>query len=170
MLSEEILPAGFFVPICRKVMFTYIFRNLDSFDEGFELSFRNNENGGGTWIPLWFFSAIESTVRTVHDINLGSITDDGLLTLRGYPVNSTVSKNLSKTNIKLCGSGVFDNQTDKGLFNWQFRWLQTVANDPMNSMDEDDVIYIYNVSIIVNDTQQLLLFQDHFSTEDKNLR
>ena len=147
-------------------MFAYTLRNLDSFDDGFELSFRNNENGGGTWIPLWFFSAIETTVRTVHDISLGSITDDGLLTLRGYPVNFTVSENLSEANIKLCGPGVFNNQTDKGLFNWRFRWLQTVAND----MDEDDVIYIYNVSITVNDTQQLLLFQDHFSTEGKNLR
>ena len=143
-------------------MFTYSFRNLDSFDEGFELSFRNNENGGGTWIPLWFFSAIESTVRTVHDINLGSITDDGLLTLRGYPVNFTVSENLSEINIKLCGPGVF---TDKGLSNWRFRWLQTVANDPMNSIDEDDAFYIYNVSIMLNDTQEL--FQDNFSIAEE---
>ena len=147
-------------------MFTYSFRDLDSFDEGFELSFLNNENGGGTWIPLWFFSAIESTVRTVHDINLGSITDDGLLTLRGYPMNFTVSENLNETSVKLCGPGIFNNQTDKGLFNWRFRWLQTVANDPMNSIDEDDAIYIYNVSIMVNDTQELnniILFQDYFS-------
>ena len=119
---------------------------------------------------MWFFSAIETSNRTTHNISLGSITDDGLLTLRGYPVNYTVSENLSETNIKLCGPGVFNNQAAKGLFNWQFRWLQTVANDSMNSMDEDDVIYIYNVSIMVNDTQQLLLFQDDFSTEGKNLR
>ena len=164
MPPEEILPTGFFVPICRKIMFTYTFRNLDSFDEGFELSFLNNENGAGRWIPLWFFSAAETSNRTTHNINLGSVTDDEVLTLRGYDINFTVSENLSETYIKLCGPGVFNNQTDKGLFNWRFRLLQTVANNSMNSVDED-VIYIYNVSIVVNDTQEL--FQDYFSAEGR---
>ena len=148
-------------------MFTYIFRSLNSFDEGFELSFRNGMNGGGRWIPLWFFSA--DKLRTVHDISLGDIIDERLLILRGYTVNFTVSKQ-SEANIKICGPEVFDQQAVKGLFNWRFRWLQTVANDYMNDEDEDDVIYIYNVSItIVNGTQQDLvpLFQDDFSEGDK---
>ena len=167
MLPEEILPTGFFITICREIMFTYTFRNLNSFDEGFELSFRNNENGGGGWIPLWFFSAIESSVRTTHNISLGNITDDGLLKLRGYPMNFTVSEN-NKADIKLCGPGVFNNQTAKGLLNWRFRWLQTAANDPTNSIDEDDAIYIYNVSIVLNDTQEVnVLFQDNFSTGEE---
>ena len=114
---------------------------------------------------MWFFSAINTSNRTTHNISLGSITDDGLLTLRGYPVNYTVSENLSKTNIKLCGPGVFNDQSAKGLFNWRFRWLQTAANDPLSSVDEDDVFYIYNVSIVVNDTQEL--FQDYFSAEGR---
>ena len=80
-------------------------------------------------------------------------------------MNYTVSDNLSETNIKLCGPGVFNSQTAKGLFNWRFRWLQTVANDPLSSIDEDDVFYIYNVSIVVNDTQEL--FQDYFSAEGR---
>ena len=151
-------------------MFAYIFRSLDSFDEGLELSFQSDTNGRGRWIPLWFFSAQQSTVRTVHDIDLGDIMDEGLLSLRGYPVNFTVSENYSEANIKICGPGVFNNPSDKGLFDWRFRWLQTVANDPMDGIDEDNAIYIYNVSIMVNDTQQLLLFQDHFSTEGENLR
>ena len=150
-------------------MFTYIFRSLDSFDEGFELSFQNGRNGGGRWIPLWFFSAHES--RTVHDISLGDITDEGLLALRGYTVNFTVSKQ-SEANIKICGPEAFDQQAVTGLFNWRFRWLQTVGNDYMNNEDEDDVIYIYNVSItMVNGTQQAaLLFHDDFSTEGDKLR
>ena len=151
-------------------MFAYIFRSLDSFDEGLELSFQSDTNGRGRWIPLWFFSAQQSTVRTVHDIDLGDIMDEGLLSLRGYAVNFTVSENYSEANIKICGPGVFNDQSAKGLFNWRFRWLQTVANDPMDGIDEDDAIYIYNVSIMVNDTQQLLLFQDHFSTEGEELR
>ena len=146
-------------------MFTYIFRSLDSFDEGLELSFQNNMNGRGNWIPLWFFSAAQH--RTVHDIDLGNITDEGVLRLRGYPVNFTASENYSEVSIKLCGPSVFNDQSAKGLFNWRFRWLQTVANDPMNDIAEDDAIYIYNVSITVN---ELLLFQDHFSTEGKKLR
>ena len=151
-------------------MFTYIFRSLDSFDEGLELSFQNDMIGRGKWIPLWFFSATQqSIVRTIHDINLGDIMDEGLLSLRGYPVNFTVSENYStsEANIKICGPGVFNDQSAKGLFNWRFRWLQTVANDSMGGIDEDDAIYIYNISITVNDTQQLLLFQDHFSTGEE---
>ena len=161
---------GFSVPICREIAFTYIFRSLDSFDEGFELSFRDDMNGGGRWIPLWFFSAHESTSRTVHNINLGDITDDGLLSLRGYTVNYTVSENnTNEANIKLCGPRVFNEQVDKGLFNWRFRWLQTVANSLIIDKDEDDVIYIYNVSInVVNDTR-VPLFQDEFS-EGNELR
>ena len=149
-------------------MFTYNFRSLDSFDEGFELSFSDNMFGAEVWIPLWFFSAYES--RTVHDISVGDITDERLLKLRGYTVNFTVSENyISEANIKLCGSRVFDEQqVAKRLFNWRFRWLQTVANDYMNSMEEDDVIYIYNVSItMVNDTQRVLLFEDDFSEGDE---
>ena len=149
-------------------MFTYNFRSLDSFDEGFELSFSDNMFGAEVWIPLWFFSAHES--RTVHDISLGNITDERLLNLRGYTINFTASENnnISVANIKLCGSRVFGEQEAKGLFNWRFRWLQTVANDYMTSMDEDDVIYIYNVSItVVNDTQQVPLFEDDFSEGDK---
>ncbi len=125
-------------------------------------------NGRGRWLPLWFYS--QSTVRTPHDIDLGYIRDERLLSLRGYPVNFTISENYSETNIKLCGPGVFNNQTAKRLFNWRFRWLQTVANDPMNGADEDDTIYIYNVSITVNDTQEMMLFQDYFSTEDEEVR
>ena len=162
---------GFSVPICREVAFTYIFRSLDSFDEGVELSFRDGMNGGGRWIPLWFFSAHESTNKTstVHDINLGDITDDGLLNLRGYTVNYTVSeKNINEANIKLCGPRVFNEQVDKGLFNWRFRWLQTVANSSINDKDEDDVVYIYNVSITVNGTRVPLL-QDDFP-EGEELR
>ena len=152
-------------------MFTYFFRSLDSFDEGFELSFLNGRNGGGRWIPLWFFSAHESAIRTVHDISLGDIADERLLDLRGYTVNFTVS-NESEANVKICGSGVFDQQAIKGLFNWRFRWLQTVANDYMNNEYEDDAIYIYNVSVtMVNGTQQaVLLFHDDFSTEGDKLR
>ena len=151
----------------REVVFKYDFGSLDSFDEGFEVSFRNHKNGGGRWIPLWFFSAHESTNRTVHNISLGDIiTDDGLLTLRGYTVNFTISENnLTEANIKLCGPGVFDDQAAKGLFNWQFRWLQTVVNDSMSDENEDDVIYIYNVSItVVNNTQ---IFHDDFSKDGK---
>ena len=145
-------------------MFMYMFRNLDSFDEGFELSFRNNVHGDGEWIPLWFFSAIESSIRTTHNINLGSITDDGLLKLRGYPVNFTISENYSETNIKICGPGVFNDQSAKGLFNWRFRWLQTAVTDPINK-DDAAAVYIYSVSITVNhDTNQVLLFHDSFST------
>lgn len=149
-------------------MFTYIFRSLNSsFDEGFELSFRNNRNGGGEWIPLWFFSANEPSDRTIHDISLGNITDDGLLILRGYPVNITsVPENSEENfNIRLCGLRVFNNQTAKGLFNWRFRWLQTVAN---NYTDDIDIIHIYNVSVtVVNSTDQLLLFQDDFSVGER---
>jgi hypothetical protein len=120
-------------------------------------------NGRGRWIPLWFYS--QSTVRTPHDIDLGDIRDERLLSLRGYPVNFTISENYSETNIKLCGPGLFNNQTAKGLLNWRFRWLQSVANDPTSGVDEDDTIYIYNVSIImVNNTQEMILFQDYFST------
>ena len=169
-LKERFQRIGFFFPICREIVFVYIFRSLDSFDEGLELSFQNNMNGRERWIPLWFFSAQQS--RTVHDIDLGGIIDERLLSLRGYPVNFTLSENYStsEANIKICGPGVFNDQSAKGLFNWRFRWLQTVANDPMDGIDEDDAIYIYNVSIMVNDTQQLLLFQDHFSTEGEELR
>ena len=142
-------------------MFAYIFKSLDSFDEGLELSFQSDINGRGSWIPLWFFSATQH--RTVHDIDLGDIMDEGFLRLRGYPVNITASENYSEASIKLCGPRVFNKQSAKGLFNWRFRWLQTVANDPMSGIDEDDAIYIYNVSITVNDTQQLQLFQDQFS-------
>ena len=125
-------------------------------------------NGGGRWIPLWFFSANES--RTVYDIiSLGDITEEMLLTLRGHTVNFTVHES-EALNVKICGPKVFDQQAVKGLFNWRFRWLQTVANDYvyMNDEDGDDVIYIYNVSItIVNGTQEDLvghmLFQDDFS-------
>ena len=160
--KERFQHIGFFFPICREIMFTYIFRSLDSFDEGLELSFQNDTNGRESWIPLWFFSAAQ--YRTVHGIDLGDITDEGLLRLRGYPVNFTLSENYSEANIKICGPGVFNDQSAKGLFNWRFRWLQTVANDPMDGIDEDDAIYIYNVSITVNDTQQLQqLFQDQFS-------
>ena len=116
---------------------------------------------------MWFFSPIDTSNRTTHNISLGSITDDGLLKLRGYPVKFTVSEN-DEAAIELCGPGVFNNQTDKGLFNWRFRWLQTAANDPMNSIDEDDAFYIYNVSITVNDTQEL--FQDYFSVGGEELR
>ena len=141
-----------------------MFRNLDSFDEGFELSFLNNENGRGRWIPLWFFSAINTSNRTTHNISLGSITDDGLLKLRGYPVNFTISENYSETNIKICGPGVFNDQSAKGAFNWRLRWLQTVVIDPINK-DDAAAVYIYSVSITVNhDTNQVLLFHDSFST------
>ena len=161
---------GFSVPICREVTFAYIFRTLDSFDEGFELSFRNGMNGGGTWIPLWYFSAHESTNRTVHNISLqpGDITDDGLLNLRGYTINYSISENnISEAEIRLCGPRVFNEQAAEGLFNWRFRWLQMVAK---SSMNDKDVIYIYNVSItVVNDTQ-LPLFHDDFSSEGNKLR
>ena len=151
--------------ICREVVFTYNFGSLDSFDEGFELSLRNHMNGAERWIPLWFFSVHEP--RTVHDISLGDITDEGLLNLQGYAINFTASENnnISVANIKLCGPMVFGKQEAKGLFNWQFRWLQTVANGSYVNN-----IYIYNISItVVNDTQQvpLLLFQDDFSKGDE---
>ena len=121
-------------------------------------------NGRGSWIPLWFFSAEES--RTVHDIRLGSIMGKRLQ-LRGYPVNFTVS-NESIANIRICGAEVFDEEAVKGLFNWRFRWLQTVANDYMNDEDEDDIVYIYNISIItVANGTHVQLFQDDFSEGDK---
>ena len=143
-------------------MFTYIFRSLDSFDEGLEVAFRNHRNGGGTWIPLWFFSARDPAVRSTHDISLGDITDSGLLNLRGYPVNFTVAENESKSeaNIRICGPPVFD---EDRLFNWRFRWLQTAAGDDLNDTD-GDVIQIYNISItMVNGTDPVQLFQDDFS-------
>ena len=97
-------------------------------------------------------------------ISLGSITDDGLLKLRGYPVNFTISENYSETNIKICGPGVFNDQSAKGAFNWRLRWLQTVVIDPINK-DDAAAVYIYSVSITVNhDTNQVLLFHDSFST------
>ena len=65
-------------------------------------------------VVVRFFSAIATSNRTTHNISLGSIIDDGLLTLRGYPMNYTVSENLSQMNIKICGPGVFNNQTAKG--------------------------------------------------------
>ena len=123
-------------------------------------------NGVGRWIPLWFFSAAHEESRTIHDINLGGIMS-GRLQLRGYHVNFTVS-NESTANIRICGPKVFDEQAAKGLFNWRFRWLQTVANDYMNDEDEDDIVYIYNISIItVANGTHVQLFQDDFSEGDK---
>ena len=150
-------------------MFTYIFRSLDSFDEGLEVAFQNSMNGRGTWIPLWFFSARDPAVRSIHDISLGNITDSGLLNIRGYPVNFTVAENGSKgeANIRICGPLVFDEEADRGLFNWRFRWLQTAAGDGLSDTD-GDVIQVYNVSItMVNGTDPVQLFQDDFSDGDK---
>lgn len=112
-----------------------------------------------------FFSAKESSVRMTQDIYLGDFTGDGLLTLRGYPVNFTVSET-SWADIKLCGPGVFDQQADRGLFNWRFRWIQTaVANGSTNNDDAmNDVIHVYNVSItLVNGTENSTFFRDDFS-------
>lgn len=141
--------------------------NLDNFDEGLELAFYN-QNKTKEWIPIWFFSAHEPTVRTARDISLGDITN-GLLTLRGHHVNFSIEKSDSENeaHIQICGSDVFSEVTEDRLFKWQFRWQQTAAVDGENDTD-GDVIHVDNVKInIVEDGRKnLMLFEDDFESQN----
>lgn len=138
--------------------------DLDNFDEGLEVAFYNL-NGRREWIPIWFYSQHNHSTRSMQDISLGEITDSGYLILRGHHVNYTVadSDSLNTVNIQLCGSNVFSDEAREGLFNWQFRWQQTVAVDGENDTD-GDIIHIDNIKIaVVNETCDqgpIVLFED----------
>ena len=156
---------------CSEVNFTYEFMDLDNFDEGLEVAFCNL-NGQREWIPIWFYSQYNLSVRSMQDISLGKNINSGYLTLRGYYVNYTVVKSdpnstQNEANIRLCGSNVFSNETHEELFNWQFRWQQSVAMDDENDTD-GDIIHIDNVKIaVVNETSDkrpIMLFEDDFQT------
>ena len=85
-----------------------------------------------------------------------------MLNLRGYSARfSQTADSEGQATIQICGSEVFRETADE-LFNWRFKWLQTVANDDVNDTDKD-VIRIDNITItIVNGTDQLPLLEDDF--------
>ena len=149
----------FFLFTYRVVRFTYDFVDLDSFDEGLEVSFRQLN---GNWIPIGFYSEHNSTNRN-HEISLGDI-NDGQLTIRGYPVTFTVAESQSNNEaiIRLCGENVFGPETEDELFQWRFRWLQTALKD---DNDDTDVIHIDNITIDVfksDRPEMLTLFEADF--------
>ena len=145
--------------------------DLDNFDEGLEVAFYNL-NRGREWIPIWFYSQYNHSVRSVQNISLGEIINSRYLALRGHNVRYTVAQNDSNStqniaNIRLCGPNVFSVEAHAGFFNWQFRWQQTVAVDDENDTD-GDIIHINNVTIVVvnkTNEQRLTIFEDDLQND-----
>ena len=150
------------IRVHSEVSFTYNLINLDNFDEGLELAFYNQK--GGEWIPIQFYSAHDTSIRTDKNIGLSDISQRNHLTLRGHLVNFSIANDTwNKAEIRICGPGVFTEETEDNLFYWQFRWLQTAAVDDDNDTD-GDVILIDDVNItvtVVNGTGQFQLFEDN---------
>ena len=134
------------------------FRNrLESFDEGVEFGFQNL-NHGREWIPLAFYS-FRRTPRN-DDIKVGSELMPGdIVNIRGYNVfyslvGSTITHN---AQLKLCGNEIIRNNNSLS-----FRWLQTIVT---NRATNADSVYLDNVMISINSSQEQALFNDNFNSE-----
>ena len=134
---------------------------LESFDEGVEFGFQNL-NHGVEWIPLAFYSFQRPHIRD-DEIKLGPelMPNDNIAIIRGYNVfiylvGGTIAH---RAELKLCGNEILG--SDASL---KFRWLQTVVS---SSAANADPVYLDNVTISINSTQQLqyniVLFKDDFN-------
>ena len=127
---------------------------MDDFDEGVELAIRSLQNDD-QWIPLKFYTLtrhIEPNLRrTSEDINIGAVTTNSMLSLRGYQVgiNDISGSFRAPTNVTeyICDERFFQ----EGV---QFRWLQTVfrqrPEDSNEAMSLTDLWLIDNVMIAVH--------------------
>ena len=147
----------------RTVEFNILFSNrgggiLDSFDEGVEFGFRN-QNHGREWIPLTFYS-FQWPHRRDDDIRIGPelMFSDTIAAIRGYSV-IIHHVGAHKAELKLCGSNIMQNNASLS-----FRWLQTVVS---SHTDNADPAYLDSITISINSPEgyNMTLFDDDFNSE-----
>ncbi len=151
--------------MCRTVRFSLRLggpntgNTLCSFDEGVELSLCNLNSSSREWIPLMFFTSRDDRDQR---IDIGD-TSAGRVQIRGYDVlyDSTIANDASRSldvNLSICGSEIVQSN---GSFNHiQFRWLQTVTQNPDPNRDR---ILLDDIEICSYSIKKYQIFMDDFN-------